>query len=164
MQQRDKWQTLKAENCYNYKTSLLSAISHDPKITFEERKCMKEIIITIGDIRIQGELYDTSTAKDIEKILPLEGVVNRWGDELYFEIPLNADREGSASEDVDVGDLCYWPEGPAFCIFFGPTPVSTSERPRAYSPVNIFGCTLDNPKVLRSVKNGLRIRVSLQNQ
>ncbi len=125
---------------------------------------MKEIMITVGDIKIQGELYDTSTAKDIERILPLEGTVKRWGDELYFEIPLTADMEGAACEDVDVGDLCYWPEGPAFCIFFGPTPVSTSKRPKAYSPVNIFGCTLDDPKILQTVKNGSRIKVSLRDQ
>ena len=40
---------------------------------------------------------------------------------------------------VDVGDLAYWPPGRAFCIFFGPTPVSRGTACRPASPVNVVG-------------------------
>ena len=38
-----------------------------------------------------------------------------------------------------MGDVCYWPQGEALCIFFGPTPASTDEKPRAASPVTVVG-------------------------
>lgn len=99
----------------------------------------KSITINAGEIQVEAELNDSKTASEISAILPLEGTANLWGDEIYFEIPLEIEAEPDAREEVDAGDLAYWPEGRAFCIFFGPTPVSTDSRPRAYSPVNVFG-------------------------
>ena len=52
---------------------------------------------------------------------------------------------------VAVGDLGYWPVGSAFCIFFGPTPVSQGEEPRAYSPVNIFGKVVGDATTFKQV-------------
>jgi hypothetical protein len=121
---------------------------------------MKKIIISVKDISIEAELFDTPTAKAIDEILPLEGTVNVWGEEIYFQIPLKMDLEPDARETVDIGDLGYWPTGPAFCIFFGPTPVSTDKKPRAYSPVNIFGRTLQDARVLKNAAGGAVIRIN----
>lgn len=122
---------------------------------------MAKIMIIAGDIMIRAQLYDTPTAKAIEGILPVQGTVSTWGDEIYFNIPLEQELEPDARRDVEVGELGYWPEGPAFCIFFGPTPVSVSGKPRAYSPVNVFGRALEDPRSLKSVQNDETIRVDL---
>jgi hypothetical protein len=61
---------------------------------------------------------------------------------------------------VEIGDLGYWPDGPAFCIFFGPTPVSIDENPRAYSPVNVFGRVTGDAKLFKSVQNGAQVKVT----
>ena len=121
---------------------------------------MVKIMIRVENISIQAELLDTPTAKKIMEILPLEGSVNVWGDEIYFDIPLTIEQEPDARQDVDVGDLGYWPAGPAFCVFFGPTPVSTGDQPRAYSPVNVFGRVLDNPQLFKGVANGAIIKIT----
>jgi len=121
---------------------------------------MVKIIIEVENISMEAELLDTPTASKIADALPLEGSVNVWGDEIYFDIPLAIDQEPGASQDVEVGDLGYWPAGPAFCIFFGPTPVSSGDQPRAYSPVNVFGRVLDNPQLFKSVPNGAAIRIT----
>ena len=121
---------------------------------------MKIINISVENLSISAELNNTATAQQILESLPLEGVVNVWGEEIYFEIPLEIDLEGDARADVEVGDLGYWPSGPAFCIFFGPTPVSADEKPRAYSPVNIFGRILGVATQFKAVSNGSNIRVS----
>jgi len=121
---------------------------------------MKIINISVENLSISAELNNTATAQQILESLPLEGVVNVWGEEIYFEIPLEIDLEGDARADVEVGDLGYWPSGPAFCIFFGPTPVSADEKPRAYSPVNIFGRILGDATQFKAVSNGSNIRVS----
>lgn len=121
---------------------------------------MHKIIISVEDLSVQAELNDTNTAEKIFKALPIEGTVNLWGDEIYFDIPLELDLENDARADVEVGELGYWPSGPAFCIFFGPTPVSRDEKPRAYSPVNIFGRIIGDTTRLKTVSNGSKIRIT----
>ena len=121
---------------------------------------MAKILIAVESISMEAELLDTPTARQIAQALPIEGSVNVWGDEIYFDIPLTIDQEPDASQDVDVGDLGYWPVGPAFCIFFGPTPVSTGDQPRAYSPVNVFGRILGDPQLFKSVSGGSTITIT----
>lgn len=98
------------------------------------------------------------TAKAILAELPLKSEARRWGDEVYFRVPLELGAE-NAQEDVEVGDLAYWPQGPAFCIFFGPTPASEGDQPRAASGVNVFGEILGDPTVFSKVHEGDRLRV-----
>ena len=122
---------------------------------------MKTISISVEGITLKAELNDSLTAREILNSLPLEGSANVWGNEIYFEIPVVISREEEAREEVEVGELGYWAVGNAFCIFFGPTPVSTDERPRAASPVNVFGRVSGDAAQLRSVKNGSTVRVEL---
>ena len=121
---------------------------------------MVKIMIEVENISMAAELTDTPTARHIAQALPLEGPVNVWGDEIYFDIPLAIDQEPGARQDVAVGDLGYWPAGRAFCIFFGPTPVSTDDQPRAYSPVNVFGRVLGDPQLFKSVTAGATINIT----
>ena len=124
---------------------------------------MPEIIISTRDLSLRAELNDSPTARLICDALPIEGSVNVWGDEIYFEIPVSADSEPDARQDVEVGELGYWPTGSAFCIFYGPTPVSTSNQPRAYSPVNIIGRVLDDATRFRGTNNGSPIQITAAN-
>lgn len=101
------------------------------------------IIIKFALSRVEAELFDTPTGRAIYEALPLQRNVNRWGEEIYFEIPVHCELEENSRAEVNVGDLAYWPNMPAFCIFFGPTPVSTSGQPMAASPVNVFGRILE---------------------
>lgn len=120
---------------------------------------MASITISSGEIILKAELLDTPTARAIEKALPFEGRVNVWGEEIYFPIPVALEQEPEAREEVEVGELGYWPVGKAFCIFFGPTPVSTGEKPHADSPVNVFGKLLDDPGPLKNLQSGDIIHV-----
>jgi hypothetical protein len=120
---------------------------------------MSKITIKASDVSMDAELMQTSTALAIYHSLPLSGAANVWGDEIYLEIPLQLELEDDARQDVDVGDLAYWPSGPAFCIFFGPTPVSRGNAPRAYSPVNVFGRIKGDAAVFKSIAKGTRISI-----
>jgi len=120
---------------------------------------MNRIVISSGAISLEAELNDSPTADKVWEQLPIEGRANTWGDEIYFEIPVTMEQEPDARTEVEVGELGYWPVGQAFCIFFGPTPVSTDERPRAYSPVNIIGRVVGDAREFRAVKNGERVRI-----
>lgn len=120
---------------------------------------MKKIIIETGEIRLNAVLNDSETARVIYDILPLEGTANVWGDEIYFSIPVHIEQAMDAKQEVNIGDLGYWPSGDAFCIFFGPTPVSVDDTPMAYSPVNVFGSVEGDAKLLKSVSNSDIIKV-----
>lgn len=122
---------------------------------------MTSIRIFIGDISFEADLFDSKTAKMILKDMPIKGAANIWGQEIYFPIACSADPEFDAQDEVEVGTLAYWPPGQAFCIFFGPTPVSTSNKPRAYSPVNVIGKIQGDPALLNSVTQGDEIRIEL---
>ncbi len=120
---------------------------------------MTSVTISAGDITIEAAFFDTPTAKAIAAALPLKGRVHVWGEEIYFEIPHSLPLEADAREEMAVGELAYWPSGPAFCIFFGPTPVSVDHTPRAYSPVNVFGKISGDVTLLKTVADGQSIQV-----
>ena len=113
-----------------------------------------KIRIFANDIEIEAELEKTPTAKEIYNSLPFDGAANRWGDEIYFVVPLKLDLEKGATDVVEKGDITYWPEGSCFCIFFGKTPDSTDEEIKAASKVNIFGKIIGDVNALKTVKNG----------
>jgi len=86
------------------------------------------------------------TCKSIWENLPFKLNLSRWGEELYGEIPVSIDEENS-QVDCEVGDIGYWPDGKGFCIFFGPTPASKDDKPKAASPVNIFAKIKGDAKI-----------------
>lgn len=118
----------------------------------------KRIQIKAGQIAVVAELNETRTAQAIWEALPIKGKGNRWGEEIYFSIPVNIGEE-NATEVVGVGDLAYWPPGEAFCIFFGPTPVSEGTEPRPASPVNVFGKITGDATTLTQVPQGADITI-----
>lgn len=107
----------------------------------------------------EAEIYDTVTGKKIFEALPLKSTAHTWGDEIYFDIPVQQQLEAGAKEELDEGDLAYWPQSPVFCIFFGPTPASTGTKPVAYSAVNVFGKIHGELAALKAIKAGDEIVV-----
>ncbi|HIA76168.1 MAG TPA: hypothetical protein EYN92_07095 [Dehalococcoidia bacterium] len=122
---------------------------------------MKERSITInaGNLSIDATLNETEMAEQIWNSLPLSGAANIWGDEIYFDIPVSATEHSEASDLVSSGDIAFWPPGNAFCIFFGRTPASTDDKPRAASAVNVFGHISGDEKLFRGVNGGTEISI-----
>ena len=118
----------------------------------------RRIRIKVGALEAAADLNDTRTAQAIWKTLPIKGRVNLWGDEIYFSIPLNLELE-LGQELVSIGDLGYWPQGNAFCIFFGPTPISQGDEIRPASPVTVFGKVIGNVNVFKNVAAGMESTV-----
>lgn len=121
-----------------------------------------KVVIEAGSLSWNAEIYDTRTGQLIKEALSskeIKGRANRWGQEIYFSIPISANLEPGASDIVSKGDLAYWPPGNAFCIFWGPTPASQGEEIRAASPVNVFGSIKGDLDDLNQVNNGDEIIV-----
>lgn len=115
---------------------------------------MRQIKITAGPVEAIADLDDSPTADAIWEALPIKGQANTWGDEIYFDIPVFLDPSAGAREAVAVGELGYWPPGHAFCIFFGRTPASRGDEPRAASAVNVFGRVAGDATIFRQVRDG----------
>ena len=82
------------------------------------------------------------------RALPLEGRASLWGEEVYFDLPLQM-KDENPSPTASAGDVCYWSPGPAFCIFFGKT--------QPYSAVNHIGKISEGLEIFRQAEAGERI-------
>ena len=122
----------------------------------------RKIRIKAGAITVEAELNTTRTAQAIWEILPIEGRANLWGDEIYFSIPLSLELE-TGQELVNIGELGYWPQGNAFCIFFGPTPVSQGDEIRPASPVTVFGKIRGDATIFKKVAAEMKITIRREN-
>ena len=118
----------------------------------------RAIRITAGAVTLDAELNDSKSAAAIAAALPIEAKAQTWGDEIYFDIGLTLAGE-SPQEVVALGDLGYWPPGQAFCIFFGPTPMSRGDEIRPASAVNVVGRVVGDARACKRVRAGSRVRI-----
>jgi hypothetical protein len=120
---------------------------------------MADLIVTIEDIELEADWLDDNpeTRAAIAEALPVEADAARWGDELYFEIPVDVPEEHGQVE-VPVGAIAYWPQGNALCVFWGLTPASVDDTPRAASAVNIVA-RLRNASAIDVEPGGAHVRV-----
>ena len=121
---------------------------------------MARIHFDFGTLTLDAELFDTPTAKAIAAALPLTSSALTWGEEVYFDVPVNVKREADARAVVTPGEIAYWPEGPAIAIGFGRTPISKGDETRVASPCNVFAKALGNVKTLAKVRSGTEVKVS----
>lgn len=117
------------------------------------------ILISVGSVSVEGELFDTACARAITRELPIETENNEWGDEFYFEVPVDISLDKSATRKVKVGDIGYWPHGKAVAIFFGPTPLSADEMPVPAGEVMLVGQIIGDAAVLRKGRGAGEILV-----
>lgn len=117
------------------------------------------IQITSQSVRATARLRDTPTVRELLKALPMDSRVSTWGEEIYFEIPVTAPLEPDAREVVEPGTLCFWVEGHALAIPFGPTPISEGDECRLVTKVNLLGRMETNPAQFKSIHEGDPIRV-----
>lgn len=122
---------------------------------------MARIRFSFGALTLDADLLDTPTASAIAAALPIASSVLTWGEEVYFEIPVDIAREKSARAVVTPGEIAYWPDGHCIAIGFGRTPISQGNETRLASPCNVFAKAIGDVKTLGQVKAGTRVTVSL---
>jgi len=109
------------------------------------------------------DFNESNTAKEILERLPIKSNVSTWGEEIYFNIGFKASAE-EASMEVSIGDVAYWPQGKCLCVFFGPTPASTTQMPVPASSVVVIGKTQAKKEGLKSIQLGEKISVELHKE
>jgi hypothetical protein len=107
-----------------------------------------------------ARLDDTPTARALVAALPIQARANTWGDEVYFETGVDVTLEPEARQVVDPGTVCFWVEGKALALPYGPTPASHGDECRLVSEVNLVGTLEEDAQVLASVRAGDEIAVT----
>jgi len=119
---------------------------------------VRKIHIAAGAVSQTATLNDTATARLVWDALPFDISGSRWGDEIYFTIPVDTGTE-RGQPTVSAGDLAYWEPGSAFCIFWGPTPMSRGDEIRPGNPVTVFGTLDGDPTAFDEFRSGTRVKV-----
>lgn len=120
---------------------------------------MKKIKIMSGPVELVAMLLDTPTASAIYDKLPIESRAQTWGEEVYFEVPVQATREANAKDVVEAGEIAFWVEGNCVAIGFGRTPISLGNEIRLAAKTNIWAITRDDVKKLATVRPGQKITI-----
>jgi hypothetical protein len=121
---------------------------------------MARIRFDFGTLNLDAELLDTPTARAVAAALPFSSSALTWGEEVYFEVPVEVDREADARAVVTPGEVAYWPEGHCIALGFGRTPISRGEETRLASPCNVFARALSDVKALAEVRPGTGVKVT----
>ena len=120
---------------------------------------MRKIKITSGPVELVARLLDTPTATAIYDKLPIESRAQTWGEEVYFEVPVQASREDDAKDVIEAGEIAFWVEGNCVAIGFGRTPISLGDEIRLAAKTNIWALTEDDVKQLSVVRPGQKISI-----
>ena len=120
---------------------------------------MSELSVVVDDIELSAHWTELNQTliEQLTQNLPLSGLAHRWGEELYFSVPIDASPSDTQTI-VEPGTIAYWPAGPALCLFWGPTPASTDGRPAAASPVAPVAM-LDSIEQLSSVTGNAHVTI-----
>ena len=119
------------------------------------------ITLSIGGHELPGILNDSETSVALGKRLPLDVKMSRWGEEYYggLDDSLGVSMAPDARTEMAIGALAYWLPGNALCIFFGPTPASEGDEPRAASEANPVGQLSGDMSVLGQLGQSVAVRV-----
>lgn len=113
-----------------------------------------KILITIGKAKIEAQLLETATAKNVKDALPFASKAQIWGNEVFFETPVMAELESNAKDVVEAGELAFWTEGDGIAIAFGKTPASQGDEIRLATKANIWAHAITDVTLLKNCKAG----------
>jgi hypothetical protein len=121
---------------------------------------MARLRFDFGTLTLDAELLETPTGRAVAAALPVSSSALTWGEEVYFEVPVQVPAEADARAVVTPGEIAYWPEGHCIALGFGRTPISRGDETRLASPCNIFAKALGDVKALAAVRAGATVKVT----
>jgi len=123
---------------------------------------MSSINLKFSSYNIVIKLRLTPTANAIKSILPCKSIIKTWGEEIYFEMPIqkNLSLDNDAKDVINLGEIAYWIEGKCIAIGYGKTPISQNNEIRLAAKTNIWGDAELNTKKLKNIKDGNEVIIS----
>ena len=121
---------------------------------------MRKIILKFKDKELILNLRDTPTANLIYNSLPFFSIVKKWGEEIYFETPINIGLEDNARAVIEFGEIAFWNGGSAIAIGYGKTPISKENEIRLISPCNIWADSSFDKNYIKQIKENERVEIA----
>ena len=123
---------------------------------------MSSINLKFSSYNILIKLRPTPTANAIKSILPCKSIIKTWGEEIYFEMPIqkNLSLDNDAKDVINFGEIAYWIEGKCIAIGYGQTPISRDTEIRLAAKTNIWGDANLNVEKLKNIKDGDEVIIS----
>ena len=118
------------------------------------------VLLEFDGHTLEVALNDGAAARALLDALPQQLAMSRWGAEYYGSLSGRLPSGGARRDAYAVGEVALWPDGNAFCVFFGPTPASHGDEPRMASPGIPLGRIRGDPSVLKRL--GPRVRMTLR--
>lgn len=122
---------------------------------------MNRIILRTRTANFEAELDDSDISNAIWLDCPHKLDINMLGSMIYCEMPMKVilPKEGRTT-DMEVGDIAYWPGPGAFCVFFGPTPLSGEDgKPIAPFPMIKIGKVKGDCKEMENAGDRQRLTI-----
>lgn len=110
---------------------------------------------------VTASLDDTPSTRALVAALPLRAKAQTWGEEIYFEIPVEAALERDAKQVVAPGTVCFWVEGTSLALPWGRTPLSEGDQPKLVTRCNVLGKIEGDARPLSAVRSGDPMTVEL---
>lgn len=126
-------------------------------MTASEIENLVAVRFKIGDqITLEGELRIIMAPRTINRILsllPITSRIHKWQEEIYFEIGAKMGSEKAVTH-CQTGDITYWPQGDAICLFFNDMV--------PYSQVNPIGkfTTKDPMQIFQNIQSGMIVHMT----
>ena len=113
---------------------------------------MKKIILKFKDKKLILKLRNSITAERIYDSLPFSSIVKKWGEEIYFDTPVDVELESDARAVVEFGEIAFWNGGHAIAIGYGKTPISKENEIRLISPCNVWADSSFDKSYIEQIK------------
>lgn len=122
---------------------------------------MSKIKIRTRTAEFIAELDDSDISNSIWLSKPITVDINMIGGMIYAALPLDVilPKENRVTK-LEVGDVAYWPGPGAFCIFYGPTPLSGEDgKPVSPYPVIKIGKIIGDSSEMDNAGDRQRITI-----
>lgn len=117
----------------------------------------KRMVVLGNGAEILVELEERPVAEEMWGRLPMKSKARvRGDDEVHFPVLVPDAVEPPDNIGIEVGDVAYWPEGNALCIFCGP---ASDDSPREAEDFTKVGRVIEGLEGCRSINANEDLRI-----
>ncbi len=117
----------------------------------------KRMVLRGEEAEITVEIEERPLAEEMWQRLPMQSKARLRGeDEIHFPVLVPDAVEPPDNNGIEVGDVAYWPEGNALCIFRGP---ASNDTPRTAEDFTKVGRVVDGLETSGSIRANEELRI-----
>ena len=120
----------------------------------------KRMVVRGDEAEITVELEERPVAEEMWGRLPMTSKARLRGDaEVHFPVLVSEVAEPPDNSGIEVGDVAYWPEGNALCIFRGS---ASDDSPRVAEDFTKVGRVIEGLESSGSIRANEDLRIEAE--